>query len=99
MKAEWGYERNCGHCWESKPIEISDKGIFGKNFQAHLTLVRFDDGLPLRKTILAIERQYKTTLTLKTAYDVTKIVADKATPEYENIKKSASLQHLPVILC
>jgi transposase len=88
IKAEWGcYECNCGHCWESKPSEVPDKGNFGKNFQAHLTLVRFDDRLPLRKTISAIERQYKTTLTSKAVYDVTKRVADKASPEYEDIKK------------
>lgn len=88
VKAEWGcYECNCGHCWESKPCEVPDKGIFGKNFQTHLTLVRFDDRLPLRKTISAIERQYITTLTSKAVYDITKRVADKATPEYEEIQK------------
>jgi len=88
IKAEWGYyECKCGHCWESKPSEVPDTGIFGKNFQAHLTLVRFDDRLPLRKTISAIERQYKTTMTSKTVYDVTKRVADKATPEYKKIKR------------
>jgi transposase len=88
VKAQWGYyECKCGHCWESKPCEVPDKGVFGKNFQAHLTLVRFDDRLPLRKTISAIERQYKTTLTSKAVYDLTKRVADKATPEYEDIKK------------
>ena len=35
IKAEWGiYECKCGHCWESKPREVPDKGIFGKNLQA-----------------------------------------------------------------
>lgn len=88
VKAEWGYYKcSCGHCWESKPIEVPDKGIFGKNMQAQITLLRFDDRLPLRKTINAIERQYKTSLTSKAVYDVTKRVADKITPEYENIKK------------
>jgi transposase len=88
VKAEWGYyECKCGHRWESKPRDVPDKGVFGKNLQAHLTLVRFDDRLPLRKTISAIERQYKTTMTSKTVYDVTKRVADKATPEYEKIKQ------------
>ena len=88
VKAEWGvYECSCGHHWESKPREVPDKGIFGKNMQAQITLLRFDDRLPLRKTISAIERQYKTTLTSKAVYDVTKRVADKATPEYEKIKK------------
>ncbi len=86
IKAEWGiYECGCGHCWESKPREVPDKGIFGKNLQAQITLLRFDDRLPLRKTISAIERQFKTSLTSKAVYDVTKRVADKATPEYKTI--------------
>ncbi len=88
IKATWGvYECSCGHCWESKQKDVPDTGMFGKNFQAQITLLRFDDRLPLRKTILAIERQYKTTLTSKAVYDVTKRVADKATPEYEGVKK------------
>ena len=88
IRAEWAYyECNCGHCWESKPSEVPDKGIFGKNLQTQITLLRFDDRLPLRKTISAIERQYKTTLTSKAVYDVTKRVADKITPEYERVKK------------
>jgi transposase len=87
IKARWGYyECDCGHCWESKPVEVPERGLFGKNMQAQITLLRFDDRLPLRKTISAIERQYKTTLTSKAVYDVTKRVADKATPEYEKIK-------------
>jgi transposase len=88
IQARWGvYKCGCGHCWESKPIEVPSKGLFGKNMQAQITLLRFDDRLPLRKTISAIERQYKTTLTSKAVYDVTKRVADKATPEYEKIKR------------
>ena len=87
FKVEWGvYDCKCGHHWESKPLEVPDKGLFGKNMQTQITLLRFDDRLPLRKTISAIERQYKTTLTSKAVYDVTKRVADKATPEYEKIK-------------
>ena len=88
IKAQWGvYDCKCGHHWQSKPKEVPDKGIFGKNLQAQITLLRFDDRLPLRKTISAIERQFKTSLTSKAVYDVTKRVADTATPEYEKIKK------------
>jgi len=88
VKAEWGcYKCRCGHCWESKPKDVPAEGIFGKNLQAHITLLRFDDRLPLRKTISALERQYQTTLTSKAVYDVTKRVADKSTPEYKKIKR------------
>ncbi len=88
FKAEWGYyECGCGHCWESKPRVVPDKGMFGKNMQAQITLLRFDDRLPLRKVISAIERQYKTTLTSKAVYDITKRVADKLTPQYIEIKR------------
>ena len=87
VEAKWGvYDCKCGHHWESKPIDMPNIGLFGKNMQTQITLLRFDDRLPLRKTISAIERQYKTTLTSKAVYDVTKRVADKATPEYEKIK-------------
>src|SRR3989339_2266798 len=87
IKVQWGvYDCKCGHHWESKPAEVPNKGLFGKNMQTQITLLRFDDRLPLRKTISAIERQYKTTLTSKAVYDVTKRVADKATSEYEKIK-------------
>mgnify|MGYP001576252405 CR=1 FL=1 len=89
IKAQWGvYACTCGNQWESRPQEVPDKGIFGKNMQSQITLLRFDDRLPLRKTIAAIGRQYKTTLTSKAVYDVTKRVADKATPVYENIKRN-----------
>mgnify|MGYP006287816069 CR=1 FL=1 len=88
FKAEWGaYNCSCGHSWESKPVQVPEKGIFGKNLQTQITLHRFDDRLPLRKTIKAIERHYMTSLTSKTVYDVTKRVADKVTPEYIGIKR------------
>ena len=98
VKVKWGvYTCVCGHSWESKPIEVPDKGIFGKNLLAQITLLRFDDRLPLRKTISAIERQYKTTLTSKVVYDITKRVADKATPAYNTIKmKIRKAKHLNI---
>ena len=98
IKAQWGcYACSCGHFWESKPREVPNKGIFGKNMQSQITLLRFDDRLPLRKTISAIERQYKTTLTSKTVYDIIKRVADKITPEYKSImKKIRRATHLHI---
>jgi transposase len=88
VKSEWGlYVCKCGHAWESKPEVVPDTGLFGKNIQSQVTLLRFDDRLPLRKTISALERQYKITLTSKAVYDITKRVADRITPEYKKIKK------------
>lgn len=98
VKAQWGvYNCKCGHRWESKPKYVPDKGVFGKNMQSQITLLRFDDRLPLRKTISAIERQYKTSLTSKAVYDVTKRVADKVTPKYKIImKKIRRATHLHI---
>ena len=98
IQTQWGvYTCACGHYWESKPVEVPDKGQFGKNFQTQITLLRFDDRLPLRKTISAIERQYQTTLTSKAVYDITKRVADKITLEYKAVmKKIRRTTHLHI---
>ena len=88
VKAKWGYYKcKCGHCWESKPEEVPDKGLFGKNAQTHIVLLKFDDRLPLRKTVSALERQFGLTLTSKAIYDITNRVADKVSPEYKDIKR------------
>lgn len=88
VKARWGYyECDCGHCWESKPEEVPEKGLFGKNAQTHIVLLKFDDRLPLRKTVSALERQFDLTLTSKAIYDITKRVADKVTPDYLEIRR------------
>jgi transposase len=98
VKAKWGvYDCSCGHHWESKPAQVPEKGIFGKNMQAQVTLLRFDDRLPLRKTIAALGRQYQTTMTSKAVYDITKRVADKATPAYKRImRKIRRVTHLHI---
>ena len=88
VQAQWGvYDCKCGNHWESKPKEVPDTGIFGKNILSQITLLRFDDRLPLRKTICAISRQYDFSLTSKAVYDVTKRVANKISPQYHKIKQ------------
>ena len=88
VKARWGYyECKCGHCWESKPEVAPEKGLFGKNAQTHIVLLRWDDRLPLRKTVSALGRQFHLTLTSKAVYDITKRVANKITPSYLEIRK------------
>lgn len=98
VKAKWGYyECSCGCCWESKPEEVPEKGLFGKNAQTHIILLRWDDRLPLRKTVSALERQFDLTLTSKAVYDITKRVADKITPDYKEImKKIRRAKHLHI---
>lgn len=88
VKARWGYyECDCGHCWESKPEVVPEKGLFGKNAQTHIVLLKWDDRLPLRKTVSALERQFHLTLTSKAIYDITKRVANKITPSYLEIRR------------
>ena len=88
VKARWGYyECKCGHCWESRPEVAPEKGLFGKNAQTHIVLLRWDDRLPLRKTVSALGRQFHLTLTSKAVYDITKRVANKITPSYLEIRK------------
>ena len=88
IKANWGYyECDCGCCWESKPEEVPEKGLFGKNAQTNVVILRWDDRLPLRKTVSALERQFGLTLTSKAIYDITKRVAGKVTPEYIKIRR------------
>lgn len=88
IKVRWGYYQClCNHAWESKHKDTPENGIIGKNAQAHITLLRFDDRLPLRKTVEAIGRDFNMELTSKTIYDITKRVADKATPAYKEIRK------------
>ncbi len=88
VHATWGvYECSCGHCWESRHHDVPDRGLFGKNAQAHIVLLKFDDRLPLRKTVNALERQFGLTLTSKGVYDITKRVAGKITPEYKEIRR------------
>ena len=95
---KWGhYECLCGNCWESEHKDTPENGIIGKNAQVHITLLRFDDRLPLRKTVEAISRQQGLSLTSKAVYDVTKRVADKATPRYNEIKmKIRKAKHLNI---
>ena len=99
VEARWGYYecRNCGFCWESKHKDTPEQGIIGKNAQAYVTLLRFDDRLPLRKTVESIDRQQGLKLTSKAVYDITKRVADKATPAYNTIKmKIRKAKHLNI---
>jgi hypothetical protein len=50
---------------------------FGKNVLTHVTLLKFEDRLPLRKTVSSLERHYNLTLTNVEVLKITNRVANK----------------------
>lgn len=64
---------------------------FGKNALTHITLLKYDDRLPLRKVTQSLERHYGLTLTHVGVYKVNKRVATKLDqPYYEIIRRIRS---------
>ena len=64
---------------------------FGKNALAHITLLKYDDRLPLRKVTQSLERHYGLTLTHVGVYKVNKRVAGKLDqPYYDVIRRIRS---------
>ena len=58
------------------------KGLFGFNLQAHVTLMKFADRLPLRKVVESLERHYKISITDSGILNITKRVSTKLQKEY-----------------
>jgi transposase len=58
-------------------------GRFGKNVLAHVTLLKFDDRLPLRKVVSSLERHYNLTLTNVGVLYLTDKVAKKLQLPYK----------------
>jgi len=79
----------CKHC----KIEVVAKSPFpehsrfGANALTHITLLKFEDRLPLRKVVSALQRQFNLTITSGTVFDITRRVSDKLQGTYEKIKK------------
>lgn len=65
-----------------------EQSNFGSNTLAHVTLLKFDDRLPLKKVCSALERQFNLDISSATVFDITRRVSDKLQPEYESIKMS-----------
>lgn len=64
---------------------------FGKNALAHITLLKYDDRLPLRKVTQSLERHYGLKLTHVGVYKVNKRVATKLEqPYYDVIRRIRS---------
>lgn len=64
---------------------IPEQGIFGKNILAHITLLKFDDRLPLRKIVSALNRQFNLKLTDSSVLAITNRVSNLLIQEYNKL--------------
>jgi len=86
-------------CCKRKTIAKNNapKGCFGKNVHSHVTLLKFEDRLPLRKVETALQRHYGITITNTGVYGITKRVAKRLEdPFYDIIKtiRSADILYI-----
>ncbi|MFH1053892.1 MAG: IS66 family transposase [Candidatus Woesearchaeota archaeon] len=80
---EIGICRNCGEVIAES--DVPDTGNLGKNLLSHVTLMKFEDRLPLRKVKRSLKRQHNITLSHPTVLDVTRRVSDKLRGKYKQI--------------
>jgi len=73
------------------------KGRFGKNVQAHVTLLKFDDRLPLRKVVSSLERHYGLSMTNVGVFQITRQVAGKLEQPYQELIKR--VRNARVVYC
>ncbi|MBI4448130.1 IS66 family transposase [Candidatus Woesearchaeota archaeon] len=84
---------HCKHC--NKDIvatdpELPSEGNLGNNLQSQIVLKRYEDRLPMRKVVGSIKRDFNVGLTPATVLDVTNRVAEKLSPQHEQIKKEVA---------
>jgi transposase len=80
----------CSKCGSNivAKASIPNNSRFGVNALTHITLLKFEDRLPLRKVCSALKRQFNLNLSSATVLDITKRVSDKLVSEYNKIKTS-----------
>lgn len=61
------------------------KGSFGFNLQTHVTLLRFEDRLPLRKVVNSLQRHYRIKLSNVAVLNITKRAARTLRAEYQKL--------------
>ena len=61
---------------------VAPKSRFGKNIHAHVALLKFEDRLPLRKTMNSLERHYGLTLSNVSVHKINKRVTRKLESSY-----------------
>ena len=77
---EIGICKKCGEVIAES--DVPDEGNFGKSLLSHVTLMKFEDRLPLRKVKRSLKRQHNITLTHPTVLDITRRVSDKLRTKY-----------------
>ena len=65
--------------------DLPEKGYFGKNILSHVTLLRFEDRLPIRKVVGSLKRQHNIKLTHTTVLDITQRVSNKLRVQYKQM--------------
>lgn len=90
---ETGICKRCGMVIAES--DLPEKGDFGKNVLSHVTLLRFEDRLPIRKVVGSLKRQHNIKLTHTTVLDITRRVSNKLRVQYEQmaseIRRSSSV--------
>jgi len=61
------------------------RGRFGVNLQTHVTLLKFDDRLPLQKAVSSLERHYGITISNVAALNITEAVTSKLQKPYQQM--------------
>jgi len=80
---ETGICKRCGMVVAGS--DLPEKGDFGKNVLSHVTLLRFEDRLPIRKVVGSLLRQHNIKLTHTTVLDITRRVSNKLRVQYEQM--------------
>ena len=73
------------HTPPSKSKNNAPSGRFGKNVLTHVTLLKYEDGLPLRKTVSSLERHYNISVTDVGILNLTNQVSRKLERPYQEI--------------
>jgi len=76
--------KNCGTV--SAKTDLPKEGNFGKNVLAQTTLMKYDDRLPARKVVKALNRNFLFDVTHSTVLNIIQRVARSAQPFYEQLK-------------
>lgn len=76
----------CGRDITAWHPDCPQEGVFGKNTQAHVTLLKYTHRLPHRKISDVLKTMHGITISPATILDITRRASDRLRTEYEQIK-------------